>query len=96
MHYILIVVVIAGIVIWQFLSFINNRKKLSTFENIFPAIQSKFELIKDDKTNAMSFSNPDIMVHDLKRHLHTIHNYWERTLREAVETAGMNLRNSTV
>ena len=33
-------VIISGIVIWQILSFISNRKKLLTFKSIFPDLQS--------------------------------------------------------
>lgn len=51
MHYFIIITIIAGIVIWQSWSFISNRKKLSSFENIFPDNQSKFELIQDETTN---------------------------------------------
>jgi hypothetical protein len=51
MHYLIIVIIIAGIVIWQTWSFISNRKKLITFGNIFPDNQNKFELIQDEKTN---------------------------------------------
>lgn len=51
MHYIIIVVIIAGIVIWQIWSFISNRKKLKTFKNIFPSDYGKFELVQDETTN---------------------------------------------
>ena len=51
MHYFIIVTIIVGIVIWQSWSFISNRKKLSSFENIFPNVQSKFELVQDEATN---------------------------------------------
>jgi hypothetical protein len=51
MHYFIIITIIAGIVIWQSWSFISNRKKLSSFENIFPDNQSKFELVQDETTN---------------------------------------------
>ena len=51
MHYFIIITIIAGIVIWQFWSFISNRKKLLTFQNILPDNQSKFELVKDETTN---------------------------------------------
>jgi uncharacterized protein YpiB (UPF0302 family) len=43
MHYFIILTIIVGIVIWQLWSFFSNKKKLSSFENIFPDIQSKYE-----------------------------------------------------
>ena len=51
MHYIIIAIIISGIVIWQILSFISNRKKLLTFKSIFPDLQSHFELVQDETTN---------------------------------------------
>jgi tetratricopeptide (TPR) repeat protein len=51
MHYFIILTIIVGIVIWQLWSFFSNKKKLSSFENIFPDIQSKFELVQDVTTN---------------------------------------------
>ena len=51
MHYFIIAIIISGIVIWQILSFISNRKKLLTFKSIFPDHQSHFELVQDDTTN---------------------------------------------
>jgi hypothetical protein len=51
MHYFIIIIIIVGIIIWQSWSFISNRKKLLTFENIFPDNQGKFELVQDEITN---------------------------------------------
>ena len=51
MHYLIIIVILAGIVIWQFTSFSNNTEKLSNFKNIFPDNENKFQLIQDDNKN---------------------------------------------
>jgi len=51
MHYLIIITIIVGIVIWQTLSFLSNRKKILSFENIFPNSQGKFELVQDEIKN---------------------------------------------
>lgn len=51
MHYFIISTIVAGIVIWQILSFVSNKKKLSLFKAIFPSNQGGFNLIQDETTN---------------------------------------------
>lgn len=51
MHYFIIIVVIAAIVFWQISSFIDNKKNIFLFKNIFPENQSKFHLVQDNSTN---------------------------------------------
>ncbi len=48
MHYYIISILIAGIVIFQFSSFLINKKKLSLFKNVFPDDQNKFQLVADN------------------------------------------------
>lgn len=48
MHYFIISIIISVIVIGQFSSFFNNKKKLLLFKNIFPDSQKKFQLIQDN------------------------------------------------
>lgn len=50
MHYFIIGIIIAGIVIWQFYSFFSNKNKLTIFNDIFPEDNSKFQLIEDSTT----------------------------------------------
>lgn len=55
MHYfislIISFIILVGIFILQYRSYINNKKRLITFKNIFPDNQSEFELVQDETTN---------------------------------------------
>lgn len=44
MHYIIIFIIIAGIVVWQIVTFKNTLRKLETFSQIFPENKTQFVL----------------------------------------------------
>lgn len=47
MHYFIVIIIVAIIVTWQILSFINNRQKLLVLKSIFPKNHLNFELLQD-------------------------------------------------
>ena len=49
MHYFIISIIIAIIVVWQFASFLNNKGKIASFKNIFPDNSNKFQLEQENK-----------------------------------------------
>lgn len=51
MHYFIIGIIIIGIVVWQILSFLGNRKEIAHFMNIFPENISSFQLVQDPVSN---------------------------------------------
>lgn len=75
MHYYIIGLIIAGIVIWQFYSFFSNKKKLAHFKAIFPEDSTKFQLVKDGSNNQLLGLRTDHSNQTLKVIIFSLNNY---------------------
>ncbi len=78
MHYFIISIIIAIIVVWQFASFLNNKGKIASFKNIFPDNSDKFQLEQENKVCEIKNQHKnvilDIIVSSINNYLNNNNN----------------------
>jgi hypothetical protein len=78
MHYFIISIIIAIIVVWQFASFLNNKGKIANFKNIFPDNSNKFQLEQENKVCEIRNQHKnvilDVIVSSLNNYLNNNNN----------------------